>query len=87
MKIKKENKEFFEVTSVSRDDIKQVLLDSDNKLPHNIEKIIDNLTDSEMRWLASKLADDYCNQLFWSSLWIIFKDRILTDKKEKREQW
>ncbi|MFC1816092.1 hypothetical protein ACFL0M_09130 [Thermodesulfobacteriota bacterium] len=35
------------------------------------------MDDREMRQLASKLADDYCNQLFWDSLRIIFEDRFL----------
>ena len=29
------------------------------------------VTDAQMERIASKMADDYCNQLFWSSLPII----------------
>lgn len=62
-------KEYFPITSVSRDDLKTVYPKSDH------EKI-DNLSDEEMAWLARKMAEDYCNQLFWDSLKIISQELI-----------
>jgi hypothetical protein len=38
---------------------------------------IDALTDDDMEFLARKMADDYCDQLFWDSARIIFEDRFL----------
>lgn len=49
----------FEITSVAREDLEQ--------LGFNTTKV----NEATMRKLASKLADDYCEQLFWSSLRIL----------------
>lgn len=49
----------FPITSVCRADLESVGLDT---------RAVD---DETMRHLAGKLADDYCEQLFWVSLKII----------------
>jgi hypothetical protein len=54
----------FEITSVSRADLL-------NKEVGFTRKQALQVSDEQMRRIASKLADDYCNQLFWSSLCII----------------
>lgn len=51
--------ESFNITSVSREDLEALNYD------------ISNVDDETMERLASKLADDYCEQLFWTSLDII----------------
>jgi hypothetical protein len=60
----------FEITSVCRADLKEKFSEEDIAL----------LDDDDMRHLASKLADDYCEQLFWSSLQII-AEYIIERKK------
>ena len=50
---------YFNVTSVSRDDLEHIEFD------------ISNVSDEDMQKLASKLSNDYCDQLFWTSLAII----------------
>lgn len=50
---------FFEITSVHRDDLESIGFDTTN------------VDDDTMKELASKMSDDYCEQLFWSSLEII----------------
>ena len=50
---------FFPITSVSREDLEEKGFDTSE------------VSDDTMRILASKLADDYCEQLFWPSLEII----------------
>lgn len=62
----------FSVTSVCKDDLRDSF--SGNK---KVLKKIDELDETDMEYLASKLADDYCNQLYWQSLKIIFEDRFL----------
>ena len=52
-------KEFFEITSVSREDLDAAGFDTTN------------VDDDTMTELASKMADDYLEQLYWSSLKII----------------
>lgn len=52
-------KEYFEITSVSREDLSSLGYD------------VTNISDEDMERLASKMADDYLDQLFWCSLDII----------------
>lgn len=49
-------KEFFGITSVSRDDLESVGFDADK------------IADEQMERLADKMSDDYCEQLFWESM-------------------
>ena len=57
--------EFFPITSVCREDIENIL------------KIKDvDLEDFEMKYIARKMADDYIEQLYWSSLKYIAQDYI-----------
>lgn len=55
----KEQLPYFKVTSVHRDDLKHRGFD------------VTDVADADMKELASRLQDDYCNQLFWESLEII----------------
>ena len=70
-----EDSGFFPIKSVSKEDIIQVF-DGETK----VRKVVMNLEDHDMKFLASKLADDYCNQLFWDSLKIIFEFHFLENK-------
>jgi len=54
---------FFPITSVHRLDIKEAL--------HLSDEQVARLTDDMMRDIARKMADDYCEQLFWDHLPII----------------
>lgn len=51
--------ESFPITSVSRADLEQKGYDTSK------------ITDKQMEILAKKMADDYCEQMFWSSMDII----------------
>lgn len=51
--------DFFPITSVSRDDLQAAGFD------------IRTISGAQMRRLAKKMADDYCEQLFWRSMEII----------------
>ncbi|MDR1202692.1 MAG: hypothetical protein LBL58_13850 [Tannerellaceae bacterium] len=55
-------RKFFKITSVSRDDLKEIGFD------------VSKVDDEVMVRLARRLADDYCEQLFWGSLEIIAED-------------
>lgn len=65
-----EQKEFFEITSVSREDLESRGFDTSN------------VSDETMQELASKMADDYCEQLFWDSMVIIAKEYLNIPMKE-----
>jgi len=67
--------EMFPITSVCRDDIIHAFRNSD--VLEQVKKKVEMMDDTEMKYLASKLADDYCEQLFWNSLKIIFEERFL----------
>lgn len=62
----------FEITSVSREDLEA--------LGYNASKV----SDEKMEYLAKKLADDYCEQLFWTSLDII-ADYMEIPKRRKKK--
>lgn len=51
--------EFFPITSVSRDDLESKGFDTSE------------ITDEQMKRLASKMADDYLEQMYWISMTII----------------
>ena len=70
-------REFFPITSVSRDDIVQAFEETD--MQEQVKQRVEKLDDSEMEYLASKMADDYCEQLFWDSLRTIFELRFLEE--------
>ncbi len=67
----------FKVTSVCREDILQVIEDQmderDELRKTMLIKGVENITDKEMGWIASKLADDFCECCFWDNLEYEFK--------------
>lgn len=72
----KETKTFFEITSVHRDDLE--------RLGYDTSKV----SDQTMEKLATKMSDDYLEQLFWTSLDIIAEDLGIpkkTDEQRKKE--
>ena len=66
-----EKEGFYHITAFSKDDIVQAFEGHDKK--GEVIKILETISDEEMRHIGSKLSDDYCNQLFWDSLRIIFE--------------
>ena len=60
---------FFPITSVCKDDLRHIFKNDQEAL-----RRIDELDEGDMKYLAEKLASDYCEQLYWSSLRILFKD-------------
>ena len=74
----------FSITSLCKVDIVQAFTDVKQITPE-ISRKIESMTDDEMKYLASKMADDYYNQLFWDSLRIIFIDRFLSEHSFNRK--
>jgi len=64
-------KVFFEITSVSRADVRKCV------------KFKGRITDAQMEKIARKMADDYLNQLYWNSLEII-ADYVLNEETSAR---
>jgi len=73
---------FFPITSLSKSDIRGRM---EEKFGANSEeykktcKVLDQMGKLEMKHLARKMADDYCNQLYWSSLEILFEQYYLDE--------
>ena len=65
-------KESFVISEVSREDLEELGFDTSE------------VSDETMERLASKLGDDYCEQLFWNSLDII-AECMEIPKKEPKE--
>lgn len=75
----------FEITSVCKADILGFERYNDKKgdvEPAFKKSDIMKLNNFDMKKIASKLADDYCDQLFWSSLEIITESVLENKKKE-----
>lgn len=56
------NEGYFPITSIHRNDLAAKGFD------------VRDITDGDMKRLAGRMASDYCNQLFWSSLEILAED-------------
>ena len=64
----------FPITSICRDDLE----------PYGFD--IEDISDDEMEELASRMEDDYCEQLFRGSMVIIARDAMgLPMRKDKEE--
>lgn len=74
----------FKITSVCKADILGLETQDEegNVIPKFKKNDIMKLNSSDMKKIASKLADDYCNQLFWGSLEIITEYILDLKKKE-----
>jgi hypothetical protein len=63
---------YFQISCVHRDDLESIGYDTGR------------VDDSTMKTLASKLGDDYCDQLFWNSLPIIADHLGIPEKKKRK---
>ncbi len=66
-----EKKEFFEITSISRDDLDAAGFD------------VSDVDDDTMAELASKMADDYLEQMYWDSMKILAESLGIPKKHER----
>ena len=71
----KQEKEFFEVVAVSKDDIRSLFKGNKKAL-----KIIDSMTDDDMEYLARKFGDAICGDEYYNTLKIVFEDRFLSNE-------
>jgi len=66
---------FYPITSLHKDDLRHLFRDAaTGKLPLLISRAIDALTHEDMKDIASKLADQFCNCCYWDVLEEIFED-------------
>jgi hypothetical protein len=65
----------FNITSVCREDILNAFRGSDKFAV--VRKLVSEMSDVEMTVFARYMAEDYCEQLFWDSLKVIFEDRYV----------
>lgn len=74
-----EDTQFFSITSVTKDDIIQAYSDRETQDMLNLVKMrLHEMDNTDMGYLAEKMADSYCDNLFWDDIRTIFEDRFLT---------
>ena len=74
---KKAKSKLFTVISISKDDLSFWFRARYLKAPAKVKrylKIVDGLSDSDMKRLTTKMADDYTDHMFWSSVECIFEE-------------
>ena len=71
VRVIKHDEGYFKISCLHRDDLEGIGYDTSG------------VDDSVMKTLASKLSDDYCEQLFWNSLSIIAKDLGIPERENK----
>ena len=67
------SKESFCISNLSREDLEELGFDTSD------------VDDATMERIASKLGDDYCEQMFWTSLEIIAEEGFDIPRKEGRD--
>lgn len=71
----------YPITSVCKADIFMCYIELEGtKQGEKIEEKLATMTDIDMEYLAHKLSDDYCEQLFWNSLKNIFESKFLNKR-------
>jgi hypothetical protein len=63
----------FPITGVSRDDIENFMVQEDRM---DLALMSRQLTDTQMEAIASRMADDYCTQLYWTQVEILPMDML-----------
>ena len=71
---KKEEK-FYPITRLCKQDLRNEFKGNEKAL-----KKIEELDDADMKMLASKMADDYLEQLYWWSMRTIFEELFLKEE-------
>lgn len=71
--------EYYIVTRTCKEDMISIFEDNKEML-----ELIKTFTPNDMKWIASKLENDYINQLYWESLGAVIE--TLT-KNKQREEW
>ncbi len=66
---------YYHISSLCRDDILEAFKGHERE--KEVKKELKKLTDVNLEYLAKKMSDDYCNQLYWNSLKYIFISRFL----------
>jgi hypothetical protein len=75
-----ENKDFYPITSLHKDDIRAEYERVKNKKKKaRIMRKIDQLTDVDMEHITRKMADSWCDNGYWDALTIIFEDYYLKE--------
>jgi hypothetical protein len=68
------NERSYPITSLHKDDLRDLYRDArTDKVPAEILRKINALSDADMRRIASKLADAFCNCCYWDALRVFFE--------------
>jgi hypothetical protein len=67
---------FYKITSICKEDLREHFSVGVNLNKKALARI-ETMTEEDMRQLAELMADDYIEQMFWSSAGILFEDNFL----------
>jgi len=71
--------EMFPITSLCKADIITAFEGTD--ILEQVKQRVDKMDESDMKYLADQMAEDYLTQLYWDSLRIIFEERFLKQQQ------
>ncbi len=71
---------YFEITSVCKADLRYHFAKPGIHYNQKALDRIETMTEEDMIDLAEFMANDYIEQLFWSSMGILFEDNFLSEK-------
>ena len=74
MEEQRNEEKFYPITRLCKQDLRNEYKGDEKAL-----KKIEELDDEDMKRLAEKMADDYLEQLYWSSLKTIFEEHFLKE--------
>jgi hypothetical protein len=69
----------FHITSISRADVAQMLMEVKGVEKNEAETVALQMTDDEMMQLANKMANAYITNSFWIDLEIIYEEMVNDD--------
>lgn len=85
MTTNEEPERFYVITQLSKDDIRGMYDYLEDEKPERFRQImelIDSMDEIEMEDLARDMASDYLEQLYWTSLRILFEQNFLDNLDE-----
>lgn len=81
---KTEDDEYYDITALNKDDIIACYEGTDEI--EDVKKAVAELTPSQMRYIARKMADSFCDCCYWDALKYRFESTKYDDWKKDKEE-
>lgn len=79
-----EDEGYYPITSLHKDDIIQCYEGSDEE--EDVKKAVEELTEDQMKYMAKKMADSFCDCCYWDALKCRFEYTKYDDWKKDKEE-